>query len=82
MFVVTLEPWMILFAFVANMWVFALRFSAVYPPVVSVAWLPWLLLVICWFDIGAIQKGRHRGREGGRYPNLVTKSDKGGREVA
>ena len=42
---------MILFAFVANMWVFALRFSAVYPPVVSVAWLPWLLLVICWFDI-------------------------------
>ena len=32
--------------------------------------------------LGAIQKGRHRGREGGRYPNLVTNNDKGGREVA
>ena len=27
---------------------------------------------------GAIQKGRHRGGEGGREAKLVTKSDKGG----
>ena len=33
------------------------------------------------FPYGAIQKGRHRGGEGGREVKLVTKSDKGGGEV-
>ena len=30
------------------------------------------------FILGVVQKGRHRGREGGEYPKMVTNDDIGG----
>ena len=40
-----------------------------------------VLFLVSSNHLGAIQKGRHRGGEGGRQDKLVTNGDKGGREV-